>query len=88
MTRRIVDSYVAARRTRQADPVDLARLTDLTPRERDVLDLIGDGLSNAEIAERLVVTEHTVKTHLSRLLTKTACRDRGQAAALARRTRP
>lgn len=87
VTRRLVNSYVAALRSRQVDPVDLARLCDLTAREREVLDLIGDGLSNAEIAARLIVTEHTVKTHVSRLLTKTGCRDRGQAAALARRTR-
>jgi DNA-binding NarL/FixJ family response regulator len=87
VTRRLVNSYIANLRSQQADPVDLARLSDLTVREREVLELIGDGLSNAEIAERLIVTEHTVKTHVSRLLTKTSCRDRGQAAALARRTR-
>jgi DNA-binding NarL/FixJ family response regulator len=87
VTRRVVNSYVATLRSPQADPADLARLRDLTAREREVLDLIGDGLSNAEIAGRLTVTEHTVKTHVSRLLAKTACRDRGQAAALARRTR-
>jgi DNA-binding NarL/FixJ family response regulator len=86
VTRRIIDSHLTTRRHAQPDPADLARLAELTPREREVLDLIGDGLSNAEIATRLVVTEHTVKTHVSRLLAKTGCRDRGQAAALARRT--
>jgi DNA-binding NarL/FixJ family response regulator len=86
VTRRIIDSHLTTRRASQADPADLARLADLTTREREVLNLIGDGLSNAEIATHLVITEHTVKTHVSRLLSKTGGRDRGQAAALARRT--
>ncbi|TDC58646.1 response regulator transcription factor [Actinomadura sp. KC345] len=85
VARRVIDGYAAHRRARRADPADLARLHDLTPREHDVLHLIGDGLSNSEIAERLVVSEHTVKSHVSR---KLGLRSRGQAAALSRRTRP
>ncbi|MFJ9381963.1 response regulator [Streptomyces sp. NPDC101455] len=85
VTDRIIESHLSARR--QPDPGDLGRLVDLTSRERDVLRLIGDGLSNAEIAAHLVVSLHTVKTHVSRMLAKTGCHSRAQAAVLARRTR-
>lgn len=86
IARRVIDGYVAGRRNPAVDPADARRISDLTSRERDVLRLLGDGLSNHEIADRLSVSEHTVKSHVSRVLTKTECRDRGQAAALARRT--
>jgi DNA-binding NarL/FixJ family response regulator len=57
----------------------------LTEREAEVLALIGEGLSNTEIAERLYVAEATVKTHVNRIFAKTHSRDRAQAAAYAHR---
>ncbi|SFI08920.1 two component transcriptional regulator, LuxR family [Streptosporangium canum] len=72
ITRRLVAEFARQRR-----PVPAG--SPLTPREAEVLRLIARGLSNAEIAADLVVTEHTVKTHVARLLAKLGLRDRTQA---------
>ncbi|MFG3317929.1 response regulator [Streptomyces sp. NPDC048171] len=81
VTRRLITEF-AAKPVREptADP---AVLRDLTRREREVLSCLGEGLSNAAIAERLDMAEATVKTHVSRLLGKLSLRSRVQAAVLA-----
>ena len=76
-TRRLVEDF--ARRRATSPPVSARSLDVLTPRERDVLELIARGLSNGEIADRLVVGEATVKTHVGRVLAKLGLRDRVQA---------
>ncbi len=80
ITRRLIEDY--ARRTDPIEPPD-ALLRELTPREREVLILVARGLSNNEIARRLVVTEATVKSHVGNLLMKLGLRDRVQAVVLA-----
>jgi DNA-binding NarL/FixJ family response regulator len=78
VTRRLIGRF-AGRRPRPAP----AGLEDLTPRETEVLRLLAEGLSNAEIAARLVLGEETVKTHVSRILRKLDLRDRAQAVVAA-----
>jgi DNA-binding NarL/FixJ family response regulator len=83
VTKRFIAHFARAVRPAPATPKELALLTS---RELDVLRLLTEGLSNAEIAERLVVEETTVKTHVSRILMKLALRDRLQAVILAYET--
>jgi DNA-binding NarL/FixJ family response regulator len=83
ITRRLIGEF-ARQRPRPADPGQpTGPLGTLTPRETEVLRLIAAGLSNPEIARRLVVTEETVKTHVSRVLSKLGLRDRTQAVVAA-----
>jgi DNA-binding NarL/FixJ family response regulator len=83
VTRRLITEF-ARLRPRPVRPVDALRV--LTPRETEVLCLVAEGLSNPEIADRLVVGEQTVKTHVSRILTKLGLRDRTQAVVTAYET--
>ncbi|GIH03986.1 DNA-binding response regulator [Rhizocola hellebori] len=79
VTRKLLDHFAGRFVVATADP----RLATLTEREREVVLLVAQGLSNAEIAAKLVVAEATVKTHIGRVLTKLGLRDRTQIVVLA-----
>jgi len=81
VTRRLIGEF--AQLHRAPDAPTATALAALTPRETQVLRLVAEGLSNPEIAARLVVTEETVKTHVSRVLSKLGLRDRTQAVVSA-----
>jgi DNA-binding NarL/FixJ family response regulator len=85
VTRRLLDKFAAHLPSAQQRATP-ARLDRLTEREMEVLRLIARGMSNAEIARKLVVSETTVKTHVGNVLTKLALRDRVQAVVLAYET--
>ena len=76
VTRRVIERFGTLPEAAKREPQELARLT---AREREVLEQVARGLSNAEIASELFVSEATVKTHVARLLSKLALRDRVQA---------
>ena len=85
VTRRLISEFTRLRPKPDGAP-PTACLATLTPRETQVLRLVAEGLSNTEIAGRLVVTEETVKTHVSRMLSKLGLRDRTQAVVTAYET--
>jgi DNA-binding NarL/FixJ family response regulator len=87
VTRRLIERFIGAGDGGDGAPgMSPGRLDVLTPRERETLELIARGLSNAEIARRLFLGEGTVKTHVSRVLAKLGLRDRIQAVILAYET--
>jgi DNA-binding NarL/FixJ family response regulator len=81
VTRAVIEEF--ARREPPPQPTAPLALDELTPREREVLDLLARGLSNPEICERLVISEATAKTHVARILQKLDLRDRVQAVIYA-----
>jgi DNA-binding NarL/FixJ family response regulator len=82
VTRRLIAEF--ASRSRRIRPLEL--LDPLTEREREVVGLVGEGLSNDEIAERLVMSPSTAKTHVSRSMVKLQARDRAQLVVMAYET--
>jgi DNA-binding NarL/FixJ family response regulator len=80
VTRAVIEEFVRQRPAVQPAPVSVA---ELTPREREVLDLLARGRSNAEICEQLVISEATTKTHVARILQKLGLRDRVQTVIYA-----
>jgi DNA-binding NarL/FixJ family response regulator len=79
VTRRVIEEFAS----RAKEPPPAGRLDELTEREREVMALVAGGLSNEEIAERLVVSPATAKTHVSRAMVKLGARDRAQLVVLA-----
>src|SRR4051795_3580617 len=83
VTKRLISDFSAARAAKAAEENPPAGLAELTAREMEVFKLIARGMSNHEIAQELVVSETTVKTHVARILMKLGLRDRVQAVVLA-----
>ena len=84
VTRRLIAQFAQRPDVRRAQPEELAALTE---REREVLVLVAEGLSNDEIAERLVVSESTAKKHVSNVMLKLNARDRAQIVVMAYQSR-
>jgi DNA-binding NarL/FixJ family response regulator len=82
LTRRLIEAFVEQERA-VPEPVEEGELEELTGREREVLTLVGRGLSNAEIADELVVSPLTAKTHVAHLFSKLRARDRAQLVVTA-----
>ena len=82
VTRRLID-HVGERVRATIDPERVSALNRLTDREREIVTLVGEGLSNDEIAARLVLSPATAKTHVSRAMVKVNARDRAQLVVLA-----
>jgi DNA-binding NarL/FixJ family response regulator len=80
-----IPASMAGRVLSEVDAGGMGAIEDLSPREREVLELMADGLRNREIAERLFLSEPTVKTHVRHLLEKLRLRNRAEAAAFATR---
>ncbi|WP_221456684.1 response regulator [Saccharothrix tamanrassetensis] len=80
VTRRLIEEFAARPEHRRPDP---KALRELTAREREILALVAGGLSNEEIAEHLVISPATSRTHVSRVMTKLGARDRAQLVVLA-----
>ncbi|MET9365418.1 response regulator transcription factor [Streptomyces sp. NPDC006632] len=87
VTRRLINEFARVLPAQRGGSAGVGQVEELTDRETEVLVLIAQGLSNQEIAERLVVAESTIKTHVSRVLVKLGLRDRTQAAVYAYETR-
>ena len=83
LTRRLIEAFVEQARAAQPAVTEGDELEELTPREREVLALVGRGLSNAEIADELVLSPLTAKTHVARLFSKLDARDRAQLVVVA-----
>ncbi len=83
VTRRLIADYASRPTPTQAIPTEL---DELTPREQEVMTLVAEGLSNQEIAERLVISPATAKTHVSRTMLKLGARDRAQLVVTAYQT--
>jgi DNA-binding NarL/FixJ family response regulator len=85
LTRRLIEAFVAQDRAAPGPRAD-DEIAELTPREREVLTLVGRGLSNSEIADELILSPLTAKTHVARLFQKLDARDRAQLVVLAYET--
>ncbi|MGC0311847.1 response regulator [Kitasatospora acidiphila] len=86
ITRRLVERFTGPTSGEPQQSATPTRLAPLTAREREVMSLVARGLSNSELAERLTLSEATVKTHVARIFSKLGLRDRAQAVVLAYET--